>query len=69
MMDFNQLADLGRGFGAIKAHHEKLPHGSICKESVRARFAQRTSPTKKSLQKRGALPVHVIPHRWRFHAG
>lgn len=29
MMDFNQLAYLGRRFSAIEAHHEELAHGSI----------------------------------------
>lgn len=29
MMNFNQLAYLSRGFSPIKAHHEKLAHGSV----------------------------------------
>lgn len=29
MVDFDQFANLGGGFSAVKAHHEKLSHSSI----------------------------------------
>lgn len=62
MMDFNQLADLGRGFGAIKAHHEKLPHGSILQKKVLGPvffFWRKAPQPTESLQKKKTVALYL----------
>lgn len=71
-MNFNQLAYLGRGFSAIKAHHEKLTHGSTSaletlrstvRESHAALYLSMSSHTDGDSMVKGGVELFMITTR------